>query len=57
MPGSIFKILVKPGDIVAKGQNVLILEAMKMENSIATDYAGKVKRILTKEGSNRCSRQ
>lgn len=51
MPGSIFKILVKPGDIVAKGQNVLILEAMKMENSIATDYAGKVKRILTKEGT------
>ncbi|WP_294142745.1 biotin/lipoyl-containing protein [uncultured Sanguibacteroides sp.] len=51
MPGSIFKILVKPGDIVTKGQNVLILEAMKMENSIATDYAGKVKRILTKEGS------
>lgn len=51
MPGSIFKILVKPGDIVTKGQNVLVLEAMKMENSIASDYAGKVKRILTKEGA------
>ncbi|HAM84055.1 MAG TPA: carboxylase, partial [Butyricimonas sp.] len=31
MPGNIFKILVKPGDVVSKGQNVLVLEAMKME--------------------------
>ena len=30
MPGNIFKILVKPGDVVSKGQNVLVLEAMKM---------------------------
>ena len=50
MPGSVFKILVKPGDTVAKGQNVLVLEAMKMENNIASDYAGTVKRIFVKEG-------
>ncbi len=50
MPGNIFKILVKPGDVVTKGQNVLVLEAMKMENNITSDYAGKVKRILTQEG-------
>ena len=50
MPGNIFKILVKPGDVVSKGQNVLVLEAMKMENNITSDYAGKVKRILTQEG-------
>ncbi len=50
MPGSIFKILVKPGDVVTKGQSVLVLEAMKMENNITSDYAGKVKRILTQEG-------
>ena len=42
MPGNIFKILVKPGDVVSKGQNVLVLEAMKMENNITSDYAGKV---------------
>lgn len=51
MPGSILRFMVKPGDVVAKGQTVVILEAMKMENSIATDYAGKVKRLLVKEGS------
>ena len=50
MPGNIFKILVKPGDVVSKGQNVLVLEAMKMENNITSDYAGKVKRILVQEG-------
>lgn len=52
MPGNIFKILVKPGDTVSKGQNVLVLEAMKMENNITSDYAGKVKRILTQEGKS-----
>ena len=52
MPGNIFKILVKPGDVVSKVQNVLVLEAMKMENNITSDYAGKVKRILTQEGKS-----
>ena len=52
MPGNIFKILVKPGDTVAKGQNVIVLEAMKMENNIASDYAGTVKRVLVKEGQS-----
>lgn len=51
MPGSILRFMVKPGDVVTKGQTVVILEAMKMENSIVTDYAGKVKRLLVKEGS------
>ena len=50
MPGSIFKILVKPGDKVTRGQTVLVLEAMKMENNIASDYNGTVKRLLVKEG-------
>ena len=52
MPGNIFKILVKPGDTVSKGQNVLVLEAMKMENNITSDYNGRVKRILTQEGKS-----
>lgn len=52
MPGSIFKIQVQPGDIVSKGQSVIILEAMKMENNITSDYAGKVKRIFVKEGTS-----
>jgi len=51
MPGSILCFTVKPGDTVTKSQTVVILEAMKMENSIATDYAGTVKRLLVKEGT------
>lgn len=52
MPGSVLRFTVKPGDTVTKGQTVVILEAMKMENSIASDYAGIVKRLLVKEGSS-----
>jgi biotin carboxyl carrier protein len=52
MPGNVYKILVQPGDTVCSGQEVLILESMKMENSIASEYAGTVKRILTKTGAN-----
>ena len=52
MPGSVLRFAVKPGDKVTKGQTVVVLEAMKMENSIASDYAGTVKRLLVKEGSN-----
>lgn len=51
MPGSVTKMLVKVGDTIEKGQTVFILEAMKMENSIASDYAGTVKRILVKENT------
>lgn len=48
MPGNIFKILVKEGDIVCKDSAVIILEAMKMENEIYSPYSGKVKRIFVK---------
>ena len=51
MPGNIWKILVKEGDIINKGDSVIVLEAMKMENNIASEYSGKVKRIYVKEGS------
>lgn len=50
LPGRVFKILVKEGDVVSAGQDVLILEAMKMENSIPADMAGRIKRILVSEG-------
>ena len=52
LPGRILSIDVKAGDTVKAGQEVLVLEAMKMENSIATDYAGKVKQILVEVGEN-----
>ncbi|MDR2413598.1 MAG: carboxylase [Odoribacteraceae bacterium] len=52
MPGVILQVLVKPGDAVKCGQEILVLEAMKMENSISSDYTGIVKRILAPVGSN-----
>ena len=50
LPGVILEVSVKVGDTVKRGQKVMILEAMKMENSITTDYAGTVKQILVAEG-------
>lgn len=50
MPGNIMKVMVKEGDEVKKGQNVLILEAMKMENDITAEVSGKVNRIFVKPG-------
>ena len=43
MPGTIVNVLVKEGDEVLEYQEVVILEAMKMENAIPTPEAGKVK--------------
>ncbi|MGD2100018.1 MAG: acetyl-CoA carboxylase biotin carboxyl carrier protein subunit [Desulfobacterales bacterium] len=48
MPGTIINILVKEGDDVLEYQEVIILEAMKMENAIPTPEAGKVKEIKVK---------
>ena len=50
LPGSVFKITCKVGDTVSAGDEVIVLEAMKMENSITTDYSGVVKAILVSEG-------
>jgi len=50
MPGKITKIGVKEGDVVEKGQGVLVMEAMKMENEIKALISGEVKRICIKEG-------
>lgn len=52
MPGRVFKMIAKVGDEVAAGQDVMILEAMKMENNIASPYKGKVRQIFVKEGEN-----
>jgi biotin carboxyl carrier protein len=49
MPGTIVKVLVKEGDDVLEYQEVVILEAMKMENAIPTPEAGKVKEIKVKK--------
>ena len=51
MQGMVLKIKVKKGDSVAKGDVVMVLEAMKMENNIHAPHSGAVKDILVKEGS------
>ena len=48
MPGTIINFLVNEGDEVLEYQEVVILEAMKMENAIPTPEAGKVKEIKVK---------
>ncbi|UCE52474.1 MAG: acetyl-CoA carboxylase biotin carboxyl carrier protein subunit [Desulfobacterales bacterium] len=48
MPGTIIDILVNEGDEVLEYQEVIILEAMKMENAIPTPEAGIVKEIKVK---------
>ena len=50
LPGRVISVKVKVGDKVAAGQDVVILEAMKMENNISSDYAGTVQQVLVAEG-------
>lgn len=51
MQGMVLKIKVKKGDPIKKGDVVMVLEAMKMENNIHAPHAGAVKEIFVKEGS------
>lgn len=51
MPGNILKVLVKAGDNVKKGQPMLILEAMKMENEIVATRDAVVASVNVTEGS------
>jgi len=50
MPGRVVKVLVKEGDPVEVGQDLIIVEAMKMENRITAPFAGRVTRIHFQEG-------
>ena len=49
--GNIWKIMIKPGDQVNKGDPVLILESMKMEIEVTAVKSGSIKKILKTEGS------
>ena len=50
LPGTMFKINVKAGDEVKKGQAIMILEAMKMENNILAEKDGVINKVLVSEG-------
>ncbi len=51
MQGMVLKIKVKKGDAVSKGDVVIVLEAMKMENNVHAPHGGSVRDIFVKEGS------
>jgi len=50
MAGSIFELLVAPGDAVTEGQEVLILDSMKMEIPVESPTAGTVSEVRVAEG-------
>ena len=52
MPGTIMDVKVNVGDTVERGQVVIVLEAMKMENDIVAPVAGKVASITAKKGDS-----
>ena len=47
LPGTVIEVFVKAGDIIEAGQVIVIIEAMKMKNSIRSIRAGKISEVLT----------
>ena len=52
MPGTILGVKVNPGDSVKKGQVLLILEAMKMENEIVAPVDGTIATVNVSKGTS-----
>ncbi len=52
LPGSVIKVLVAEGQAVKKGDTLLTLESMKMENAIMAEADGTVKQIAVTPGQN-----
>jgi biotin carboxyl carrier protein len=52
LPGIIIDVLCKPGDTVKKGQKLLVLEAMKMENAINAEKDGVIKELKINKGDS-----
>lgn len=50
IPGTVLDIMIKPGQIVSKGEDLMILDAMKMQNRLKCSMDGKVKKISVKIG-------
>ena len=46
LPGTVIDIFVKAGDVIESGQVIVIIEAMKMKNSIRSTRAGKIAEVL-----------
>lgn len=50
MAGTVYKVLVQDGQTVTVGEDVVILESMKMEVPVTAEAAGTVARVLVQEG-------
>lgn len=52
MPGTILSVNVKPGDTATRGQVLMVLEAMKMENEILAPIDGRILSVDTSKGAS-----
>ena len=52
LPGTILKINVSVGDVVTESQNILVMEAMKMENQVQSGKGGEITAIKVKVGDS-----
>jgi len=50
IPGTVVEVLVNPGDTVKEGEDIVILEAMKMKNRLKSHLDGKVVAVNVKPG-------
>ncbi|MEW6403949.1 MAG: acetyl-CoA carboxylase biotin carboxyl carrier protein subunit [Chloroflexota bacterium] len=57
LPGTVVEIFVKPGDKVEAGQTVLVIEAMKMKNSIRSTWSGKIGEVCVSVGQTVAHKQ
>jgi pyruvate carboxylase subunit B len=57
LPGTVIEVFVKAGDQIETGQVVLIIEAMKMKNSIRSTRAGKITEVLVSAGQTVAHKQ
>ncbi len=52
LPGTVIEVFVKPGEKVEAGQVILVIEAMKMKNSIRSVYSGTISEVLVSAGQS-----
>ena len=50
LPGTILDVFIKEGDKVNKGDKIVVIEAMKMENEIPSEFSGVVSKVYVKKG-------
>lgn len=52
LPGIVMQVFVKPGDMVTKGQKLVMMEAMKMENEIKAENDGQIISVKVSQGQS-----